>query len=101
MTQLTLFNTPTKPEPRYPWLSVFPDFMPAVGDLCQMHAVILEGQGYCSGDPVRILSIEGDKVRCVVENQHDPDFWKNGTEYNCSLSDLWPNTNHRSNGKEN
>jgi hypothetical protein len=100
MTQLTLFATPPKPEPRFPWLSAFPDYMPKMGGLAQMHAVILPGQGYCYGDTVRILSIDGQRVRCVFESQGDPDFWKNGKEYNCSISDLWPNIYARD-GKNN
>lgn len=88
--QLDLFRAPVKPRPDlYPWEPLF-DWQPQVGGLAQMHAVILPEQGYCYGDTVRINYIEGIRVRCTVENQSDPNFWKNGKEYNCTIYDLWP-----------
>lgn len=73
----------------YPWSQVW-DWMPSVGGMAQMHAVILPNYGYCYGDQVRITSMKGSDVVCVVENKLDPTFWKNGTTYHCKLSDLWP-----------
>lgn len=89
--QLSLFQ-PELPtvQYKYPWEPFF-DWMPKVGELAQMDATILPGQGYCYGDPVRILDIVGDDVRCVVEHQADPDWWKNGTVYLCTMNDIWPN----------
>lgn len=89
--QYDLFTSAQEPtpEPQYPWQGIF-DWMPKVGGLAQMHAVILPDYGYCYGDPVRINSIEGEQVVCTVENQFDHEFWKNGTVYRCTLHDLWP-----------
>jgi hypothetical protein len=81
-------------EPEHPWQGTFPDWMPQVGGLAQMHSVILEEQGYCYGDCVRINSIEGENVTCTVEHQIDAEWWKNGTVYTCTLNDLWPNMYH-------
>jgi len=89
--QLSLFQPAQEPtlEPVYPWQDIF-DWMPEVGGLAQMHSVILPEQSYCYGDTVRINSIEGEQVVCTVESQYDTEFWKNGTVYRCTLSDLWP-----------
>lgn len=91
MTQLSLFSPAFAPgpKPKYPWEGIF-DWTPQVGGLAQMGTVILKDQGYCYGDPVRINSIRGENVVCTVEHQMDPDWWKNGTTYQCVLSDLWP-----------
>lgn len=88
--QLNMFAPPPKVvHYAYPWEGVF-DWHPEVGKLASMHAVILEGQGYCYGDTVRINSIDGEDVTCTVEHQMDANWWKNGTVYRCKKSDLWP-----------
>lgn len=89
MKQLSMFQPEPEPQPRYPWENLF-DWMPQVGGLAQMHSVILPEQGYCYGNPVRINSINGDDVVCTVEHLQDPDWWKNGTVYHCTMQDLWP-----------
>jgi hypothetical protein len=56
-----------------------------------MGAVLLNGQGYCYMDRVRILTIEGEDVTCVVEFLPDScAVWKNGAVYTCRIDDLWP-----------
>ena len=88
--QLSLFAPEPQPQPKYRWEPFF-DWMPTVGGYAQMDATILPGQGYCYGDTVRITKIEGENVVCVVEHLGDPNWWKNGTVYRCTLNDLWPN----------
>jgi hypothetical protein len=88
--QLDLFKpAPRRDEYLYPWEPIH-KWHPEVGGLASMHAVVLPEQGYCYGDIVRINYIEGIRVRCTVEHQSDPHWWKNGKEYNCTIYDLWP-----------
>lgn len=87
--QLSFFTPEPEPQPKYPWLPHF-DWMPEVGGLAQMNTLILPEHGYCYGDTVRINSIDGDNVVCTVEHQLDPQWWKNGTVYCCTMHDLWP-----------
>lgn len=77
-------------EDKYPWSGCWPEWMPKVGGRAQIHPVILEGYGYCYGDPVRILSLNKGDVVCVVESLKDKDFYKNGEVYKCKIGDLWP-----------
>lgn len=90
--QLKLFERPvrekTADEIRRPWLWIS-DWEPAVGDMCRMGAVILEHYGYVYGDPVRILNMSGDDVTVIVSSRI-ADFWKNGSIYECKVSDLCP-----------
>lgn len=91
MSQLQLFqNEPSTTEDVYPWEGIW-DWQPEVGELAQIHSVILENQGYCFGDSVIINSIDGDDVVCTVKHRTDENWWKNGTIYHCKKSDLWPN----------
>lgn len=100
--QLNLFTTPTHQLQQYPWQGIF-DWMPKVGGLAQMHSVILPKHGYCYGDTVRIKSIKGQQVTCIVQHQNDKHWWKNGTVYHCTIYDLWPNvySNRNKNEKNN
>jgi hypothetical protein len=93
MTQLAIqFPTDRTPPQQhdYPWSSCFGNFRPKVGQLWQIADVIIPEYGYTYGDPVRIISIEGDHVTCVVQNLHDKNFWKNGKKYHVKLENLWP-----------
>lgn len=90
MRQLDLFKQIQPEESKYPWDGIF-DWHPEEGGMAQMHTVIISGVGYCYGDMVRILSIDGDNVICKVENKADHNWWKNGITYHCKKSDLWPN----------
>lgn len=106
--QLDLFYVaPTKSEIErserkklYPWIDCWKNWMPEVGHTAQMHAVALDGQGYCYGDRVRILSIVGNDVECVTEfykySENDTRMdWKEGRKYHCKVSDLWPDVYHQ------
>jgi hypothetical protein len=106
--QLDLFYVPpTKEEIEnkereklYPWITCWRNWMPVVGHTAQMGTVALKGQGYCYGDRVRILSIDGVDIECVTEfykyDENDTRMdWKQGVKYNCKISDLWPDVYHQ------
>lgn len=88
--QLSMFAPQVEPKAEYPWASVFPEWMPQLGGVAQMGAVILPNKGYCYGDRVRISYLDGETVTCFVEHAADADWWKNATIYNCTVHDLWP-----------
>lgn len=87
--QLCLFEIDKPLTKEYAW-TPFWDWMPQVNELAQMDAYSMPNLGYCYGDIVRIISIEGESVVCVVESQRDSNWWKNGVEYKCTFQDLWP-----------
>ena len=88
--QLSMFAPQIERKSEYPWASIFPEWMPKLGEVAQMDAVILPEQGYCYGDRVRITYLDGEIVTCFVEHVTDADWWKNGKIYNCTIHDLWP-----------
>jgi len=88
-TQLSMFQdlTPPVTTKRLPWITIFPDWMPKVGERAQMNETILNGV-YCYMDRVIIDSIECDDVVCTVNSKWSKEW--NGRVYRCTIYDLWP-----------
>lgn len=90
MRQLSLFPSPKREKPRYPWQRIFPDWMPVVGGTASIHSVITNGV-YSHMDKVRILAIDGDSVTCqTIDYEGRQDHHAINT-YHCTMADIWPN----------
>lgn len=95
--QLDLFKpAPTKEqiesmgkEKKFPWISLFPNWMPTIGEKAIIQTILGGEYGYTLYDTIRIDEIDGDIVSGVIESRQ-PNYWKNGFEIKCEIKYLWP-----------
>ena len=95
LVQLDLFKPvpPPKPKPpKYPWLFIFPQFMPHAGGVAILQMLTHPAIGYCQCMRVRVQQVEGEQAVCVTDarSKFGRDAAKDGIQLTVDLKTLWP-----------